>query len=55
VKVLDYRPFAIVNDKVHLIKEEKEQRNRFLCHYLIPLKGSDDDSITILQEVSIKN
>jgi len=55
VKVLDYRPFAIVDNKVHLIKEVKEDRNRFLCHYLVPLKESDADKLTILQEVSVKN
>lgn len=54
IKEVNHRPFAIINYKVHLIREEREGRNTFLCHYLVPLKKSDEDDLTILDEISVK-
>jgi hypothetical protein len=54
VTTLNHRPLNIFNDRLHLIREEKNQGKRMLCHYLIPLKDEKTDKLTVLDEVIIK-
>jgi hypothetical protein len=55
LKEIDFFPHAIVNGKIHRIAEEKEGKNNFKCHYMMPiLEDSSVDNPNILKEITIQ-
>jgi hypothetical protein len=56
LKEIDFFPHAIVNGKIHQIREEKEGKNNFKCHYLVPIieNNSEENKVNILKEITIQ-
>lgn len=56
LREIDFFPHAIVNGKIHQIREQKEGKSNFKCHYLVPITedNSEENKINILKEITIQ-